>query len=65
MAMFGSSWNDDSDDDDRSMAFSGADRYEERQRVKERAREIVSGWTSGMFERDDAVWAEVKKLEDK
>lgn len=60
MRMFGGSDDDDIEDD--GPMFGGADRYEEKKEKMRRAKEIASGETSGMFERDDEVWDMVKKI---
>lgn len=44
--------------------FGKMDR-EEWQNKQDRAREISSGFSSELFERDEGVWERVKKLEDK
>jgi hypothetical protein len=63
MSMFGRDDDDDLKDDDGPM-FGGAERYEKRKAAKERAREIASGISSGLFEKDEQVWEEVKKIKD-
>lgn len=60
MRMFGGS---DDDDYDHNM-FSGHGKYEERQRKKERAKEIASGLVMGTFEDDEEVWALVNKIKE-
>lgn len=61
MSIFGKRDDDELEDDDCSM-FGGADRYEEKKRKMERAKEIASGITMGTFERDEEVWDMVKKI---
>lgn len=58
-------WNDDAFllDDDSGM-FGGSERYEERKRQWERAKEIASGLVMGTFERDDKVWEYVNKIKE-
>jgi hypothetical protein len=60
--MFGGS--DDEDFEDDGPMFGGADRYEERARKMERAKEIASGLVSGMMETDEEVWELVKELQE-
>lgn len=47
---------------DRSM-FNMEDKYEWMRR-RERAEEIASGFSPGLFERDERIWEQVKKIED-
>jgi len=65
--MFGSSWRkptfEDYLKDEGSLAMSGGDRYEEKKRKLERAKEIADGTTLGTFERDDEVWDLVNRIE--
>lgn len=62
MSMFS---KDDDDSEDDGPMFGGAERHEARQAKRERAKEIASGLVSGFLERDEEVWEEVKKIEDK
>lgn len=61
MSMFNR--GDDDDQDEDVNMFCRRSR-EEKDRAKERAREIHSGLSSGLFERDEDVLEELKKLKD-
>ena len=64
MGIFNKGFDEEAylDGDEGSMAFSGADAREERERKLNRAKEIVSGLTSGMFESDDEVFELARKI---
>lgn len=67
MSMFFSGQDDDEDyaKDQEDRGLFGREDRSEWQARRDRAREISSGFCSVLFERDEAVWAEVRRLEAK
>lgn len=64
MAIGFRGYRDDDEYEDDGPMFGGGERYEQHQDRKRRAREIASGISSGMFERDEEVWAMVRKIKE-
>lgn len=60
MKFFGD-WEDDYLNNDWGSTFNDRGR-EEREKKLERAKEIASGLTSGLFEDDEEIWDLVKKI---
>lgn len=60
MSIFNKDNYDDFENHDGSILS-----YKNKDKIKERATEIASGFVSGLFEKDEEVWEEVRKIKER